>query len=169
MAFELLFNAFLLLIAIICFVNITMVAPEPIQGNMDAAQWPQIIFGLLIICLIANMIKVYKGTPAEKRNFDQLKGISLQGILKSKVTWAFVTLFAVIPAFKTIGFIPTGLIFCVIFTMLFGERKPLRIILAALIITLVLYTLFINLNIMLPRGTGFFRSFHLFAEGLARF
>lgn len=48
MAFELLFNAFLLLVAIICFVNITMVAPEPIQGNMDAAQWPQIIFGLLI-------------------------------------------------------------------------------------------------------------------------
>jgi len=169
MAFELLFNAFLLLAAIICFVNITMVAPEPIQGNMDAAQWPQIIFGLLIVCLIANMIKVYRETPAEKRNFDQLKGISLPGILKSKVTWAFVTLFAVIPALNTIGFIPTGLIFCVIFTMLFGERKLLRIVLAAVIITLVLYVLFINLNIMLPRGVSFFRSFHLFAEGLARF
>lgn len=169
MAFELLFNAFLLLAAIICFVNITMVAPEPIQGNMDAAQWPQIIFGLLIVCLIANMIKVYRETPAEKRNFDQLKGISLPGILKSKVTWAFVTLFAVIPALNTIGFIPTGLIFCVIFTMLFGERKLLRIVLAAVIITLVLYVLFINLNIMLPRGVSFFRNFHLFAEGLARF
>lgn len=169
MAFELLFNAFLLLVAIICFVNITMVAPEPIQGNMDAAQWPQIIFGLLIICLIANIIKIYKETPADKRNFDQLKGISLTGILRSKITWAFVTLFAVIPALNTIGFIPTGIIFCVIFTMLFGERKPLRIGLAVVIITLVLYLIFINLNIMLPRGTGVFRSFHLFAEGLARF
>lgn len=169
MAFELLFNAFLLLVSIICFVNITLVAPEPIQGNMDAAQWPQIIFGLLIICLIANMIKVFKETPAEKRNFDQLKQIHLSSILRSKVTWAFVTLFAVIPALNTIGFIPTSLIFCVIFTMLFGERKPLRIGLAAVIITLVLYVLFINLNIMLPRGGSFFRSFHLFAEGLARF
>lgn len=169
MAFELLFNAFLLLVSIICFVNITMVAPEPIQGNMDAAQWPQIIFGLLIILLIANIIKVYRETPAEKRNFDDLKKINVNGILKSKVTWAFVTLFAVIPAFKLIGFIPTSLIFCVIYTMLFGERKPLRIALAAIIITLVLYVLFINLNIMLPRGTGFLRSFHLFAEGIARF
>lgn len=169
MAFELLFNTFLLLVSIICFVNITLVAPEPIQGNMDAAQWPQIIFGLLIVGLIANMIKVYKGTPAEKRNFQQFKTISLPGILKSKVTWAFVALFAVIPAFRTIGFIPTSLIFCTVFTLLFGERKPLRIALAAIVITLVLYILFINLNIMLPRGIGIFRSFHLFAEGLARF
>ena len=36
-------------------------------------------------------------------------------------------------------------------------------------IPLVLYVLFINLNIMLPRGMGFLRSFHLFTEGIFRF
>ncbi len=169
MIFELLFNAALLIVAIVCFVNITIVAPEPIQGNMNAAQWPQLIFGLLAICLVANMIKVFINTPKEQRNLEPLKQIKLSKILKSHVTWAFVTLFATIPALNVLGFFPTGLIFCCIFTYLFGERKPLRIILAAVIITLVLYVLFINLNIMLPRGMGFLRSFHLFTEGIFRF
>lgn len=169
MIFELLFNAALLIVAIVCFVNITMVAPEPIQGNMNAAQWPQLIFGLLAICLVCNMINIYRKTPKEQRNLEPLKQIKLSSILKSKLTWAFVTLFAAISALNVLGFFPTGIIFCCIFTYLFGERKPLRIILPAFIITLVLYALFINLNIMLPRGTGFLRSFHLFTEGIFRF
>lgn len=168
MIFELLFNAGLLLVAVICFVNITLVAPEPIQGNMNAAQWPQLIFGLLAVCIVINMIRIYRNTPKKERNLEPLRKISLQKILRSHVTWAFVTLFAAIPALNLLGFFPTGILFCCVFTFLFGERKPLRIVLPALIITLVLYVLFINLNIMLPRGTGVLRSFHLFTEGIFR-
>lgn len=168
MIFELLFNFVLIIISVVCFANITKMAPEPIQGNMDAAQWPQIIFGLLIVCLIANMIKIVKNTPKEERNLGPLKNITLSGIFKSKLLWIFVLLFAVVPGFKYIGFIPTSLIFCPCVMLLFGERKPLRILLPTVLIVVVVYVLFINLNIMLPRGTGFLRNFHVSCERLVR-
>lgn len=168
MILELLFNGMILAVSILCFVNITLVAPEPTPGNMNAAQWPQLIFGLLVLCLIINMLRIWKAAPPGQRNLDSLKNIRISGFVKSRLFWGIGFMFLYVLLLQYMGFIPGSLLFGGLYMILLGEKKPLRILLADLILVAVIYCLFINLEVMLPRGVSVFRTFHLWAEGLVR-
>lgn len=168
MILELLFNGLLLAGSVICFINITLVAPDPTPGNMNAAQWPQLVFGLLAICIVVNMLLVWKKTPSEQRNLKPLKNIRISSIVKSKLFYGIIFLFLYVLLLQYTGFIPGSLLFGVLYMILLGERKPLRIIAADLILVVIIYCLFINLEVMLPRGISVFRMFHLWTEGIVR-
>lgn len=168
MALELIFNGLFLIVSIICFADITIIAPEPTPGSMDAAQWPQWIFGLMVICLIINMIKIWKATSDEKRNFDDIKQISLRKIITSKLFVAIMIMILYVILLKNVGFIPGSLVFSAAYITLLGERRPVRIAIATLVMVAIIYALFINLEIMLPRGIGVFRDFHLLMESIIR-
>ncbi|MEF9895468.1 MAG: tripartite tricarboxylate transporter TctB family protein, partial [Clostridia bacterium] len=69
---------------------------------------------------------------------------------------------------EPLGFMVTCFLFLISYGLLLGERKYLRLVLFALLITLVLYICFgVLLSVNLPRGTvPFLRNFALFIESL---
>jgi hypothetical protein len=163
---EFLFNIFLFLISVVCFVDITLVAPAPVSGNINAAQWPQVIFGLLGVCLIFNMIWIWKNSPLCKSTLSNFK-FNIE-IINKKLSIAFFLLIAFIFLLNYIGFIPGSLLFCSGYMVLLGERKLGRIVIPAFLIVLIIYCVFINLEVMLPRGISVYRTFHLFMESVIR-
>ena len=168
MILELLFNGFLLLVSIVCFADITAVAPAPRPRNMNAAQWPQMIFGLLALCIVVNMVRIWRAAPKEARGGGDLAKISVRKIVQSKLFIAIVFLFAYVYLLNVIGFILASLVFSVAYIALLGERRPLRVVVAAVVMVSVVYCIFINLEVMLPRGVSLFRDFHLMMESLVR-
>lgn len=168
MVLELLFNSLFLLASVLCFVDVTIIAPEPTAGNMDAAQWPQCIFGLLVLCLIINIVRIWKTAPPEKRNYDEIRQISLIKIVTSKLFIGIVLLALYVVLLRNVGFIPSSLLFSVAYITLLGEKCPIRTMVAGLTMIAVIYALFINLEVMLPRGVWGFRDFHLLLEDFIR-
>ena len=69
---------------------------------------------------------------------------------------------------ETVGFIVTALFVLFFYGMLLGEKNIVRLLIAAVCITLVLYIVFSGmLSVNLPRGTiGFLRNFALSLESM---
>lgn len=167
MALELLFNGVLALFFIYCFFYIGSIAPEPQPGTMDAAQWPQLLLGLLVIFLIINMYNIYKNTPKKERNLSAITEIKLGGFYKNKLFLGIASLFVYSFALDYLGFIVSSFLFSVAYSRLLGEKRFTRLLLYSFLSVAVLYFLFSKgLNIMLPRGVGIFRNFALFLETL---
>ena len=164
MALELLFNAALFIFFIYCFIYVGVKAPENVPGQMDGAQWPQIILGLLLIFLAANIFKIIKNKKADesfKINFD------LKKILRSKLFIGSALLIVYTYALDYIGFIVSSIIFFIIYSRLLGEKRKKTLIITSLVSVIALYVIFsVMLNIRLPRGTGLFRTFALFIENI---
>ena len=60
----------------------------------------------------------------------------------------------------TIGFIPSCILFLIGYGLLLNAQSIPKLVIAAALITIVIYILFQGvLDIMLPRGIGFFRDF----------
>ncbi|MEG1813046.1 MAG: tripartite tricarboxylate transporter TctB family protein [Clostridia bacterium] len=130
--------------------------------------WPGAILVLLLICVAINIIKIIrakKGTPGfTLKEF----GASVLPFLKSKLFIGIVIVVVLSFVLEPLGFMVTCFLFLISYGLLLGERKYLRLVLFALLITLVLYICFgVLLSVNLPRGTvPFLRNFALFIESL---
>lgn len=167
MAIQLLFNGLLALFFAYCYFYVGSIAPEPKPGNMDGAQWPQILLVLLVVFLIVNMYNIYKRTPKEERNLSTIKGINYKGIFKSKLLIGIVLLFIYALVLEYLGFILSSFLFSIAYSRLLGEKRVPQLLLYSFLSVAVLYFLFLKgLDIMLPRGVGIFRDFALMLESL---
>ena len=145
--------------------------PAKVANNPYALQpdvWPKAIIILLEICLIVNIIQIIK---KNKGNPDFSLGAfakSIPDFLKSKLFLGIVIMVAASFMLETVGFIVTALFVLFFYGMLLGEKNIVRLLIAAVCITLVLYVVFSGmLSVNLPRGTiSFLRNFALWLESI---
>ena len=171
--FELIINAALFIFLGITFFTHVLEAPVPIkvQKNPYALQpdmWPKVIIILLLVCIAVNIYKIIK---KNKGNPDFTLGAfvrSIPGFLKSKLFLGIVIMVAASFMLETVGFIVTALFVLFFYGMLLGEKNIVRLLIAAVCITLVLYIVFSGmLSVNLPRGTiSFLRNFALWLESI---
>ena len=169
MALKILVNGVLAAFFGYCIVYVNGSVPPSNPGEMGAAVWPTAILVLLVLCLLGNMFKIYKDTPADQRNMSSITSISITKILHEKLFWGIVVMCAYALTLDYIGFLVGSFVFCIIFAILLGERSPVKLVLFSFLATVILFVLFFSaMGIMLPRGMGIFRTFGLSVESLLR-
>ena len=171
--FELIINILLFIFLGFTFFTHVLEAavPASVARNPYALQpdvWPQTIIILLEICIIINIIQIIK---KNKGNPDFSLGAfakSIPDFLKSKLFLGIVIMVAASFMLETVGFIVTALFVLFFYGMLLGEKNIVRLLIAAVCITLVLYIVFSGmLSVNLPRGTiSFLRNFALWLESI---
>ena len=171
--FELIINILLFIFLGFTFFTHVLEAavPASVARNPYALQpdvWPKTIIILLEICLIVNIIKIIK---KNKGNPDFTLGAfvgSIPGFLKSKLFLGIVIMVAASFILETVGFIVTSMFILFFYGLLIGEKNIIRLLIASVCITMVLYIVFSGmLSVNLPRGTvGFLRNFALWLESV---
>ena len=167
--FELIINILLFIFLGFTFFTHVLEAavPASVARNPYALQ-PKTIIILLEICIIINIIQIIK---KNKGNPDFSLGAfakSIPDFLKSKLFLGIVIMVAASFMLETVGFIVTALFVLFFYGMLLGEKNIVRLLIAAVCITLVLYIVFSGmLSVNLPRGTiSFLRNFALWLESI---
>ena len=130
--------------------------------------WPKTIIVLLLICLAINMYKIIKKNRGKEDFTLTAFFTSIPGFFKSKMFLGIVILVVASLVLELLGFMVTCALVLFFYGLLLGERKYVRLVIASVLITLVLYIVFSGLlSVNLPRGTvPFLRNFALFLEGL---
>ena len=164
---EILFNIVLIVFFAISYVYVGATMPQSSSAELGAEQWPQLLITALIILLFVNIYNIYKNAPAEKRHFKSITGINIPSMVKSKLFWGIVVIFAYAFSLEPFGFILSTMVMFSIYAVLTGQKKRSVVALSAILITLGIYFVFQRgLGIMLPRGYGFLREIALFLESL---
>ena len=171
--FELIINILLFIFLGFTFFTHVLEAavPASVERNLYALQpdvWPKTIIILREICIIINIIQIIM---KNKGNPDFSLGAfakSIPDFLKSKLFLGIVIMVAASFMLETVGFIVTALFVLFFYGMLLGEKNIVRLLIAAVCITLVLYIVFSGmLSVNLPRGTiSFLRNFALWLESI---
>jgi hypothetical protein len=169
MVLEIIFNILLLFFSAFGFWYVGSTMPKSPASDLGAEQWPQTLFVLLIIAIAYNLYKFFKKHKKEELSAafaDFFPGIIR--FVKSKLFIGMVMLVFMALIYETVGYFFTCLLLMIGYGILLGERRPVRLIVASLVITLVLYIGFsVFLGVLLPRGyIPFLRSISLFMESI---
>lgn len=171
--FELILNVLLLLFFIYTLAFNVLEAPIPakVQRNPYALQpgiWPTVLLVILIVLMVINIFNLIRKNRG-KESFS-LKGFagSVPAFFRSKVFFGILIVVVASFLLEPLGFMVTCFLLLVAYGFLLGDRKYWRLLLVALLVTLVLYICFgVLLQVNLPRGTvPFLRNFALFLEQL---
>lgn len=169
MAIELIVNLLLLGFSVFCFFYVGSTMPHSAADELGAEQWPQAILILMILALLWNIYKFFK-TNEKKEIADSFRAFFPDTLkfFKSKLFIGMVLVVIMALAYEPVGFIATCLAFLISYGILLGERRPLVLILSAVVITFILYVGFsVFLGVLLPRGqVPFLRNFALLVESL---
>ena len=65
MALELIFNLFLMVFCIVCFVNVGTTMPQSAANELGAEQWPQVILVLMMLAICWNLVKYFRTNKLE--------------------------------------------------------------------------------------------------------
>lgn len=165
MAQEILFNGLMLVFFIYSFFYVGgNTEAQYVKGELNGIQWSQGIIVLLIVFISLNMYKVYKNRKQDEKfkiEFDILK------LVKSKMFIGSIILLSYSFLMDYLGFIVGTIIVFMLYSRLLGEKKIIKLIWTSVLSTVLIYLLFNTLlDIMLPRGTGVFRTMALFIESL---
>lgn len=173
--FELIVNILLFIFLVFTFFTHVLEAPVPVkvQKNPYALQpdvWPKAIIILLLICLAINIYKIIKKNKGKEDFTIQAFLASVPKFFTSKMFFGMVILAVASFILETVGFMVTALFVLIFYGLLLGERNIVRLLVASVLITLVLYIVFSGmLSVNLPRGTvGFLRDFALFLESIVQ-
>ncbi|ETP71681.1 Tripartite tricarboxylate transporter TctB family [Lachnospiraceae bacterium JC7] len=166
---DILFSAFLIIAGAGLF---AMIGADPAaaasETELGAAFWPQIILAIMIVLSVVNIVTNVKKMKAEGGSITS--GIDVAGFFKSKLFIGMVIVAIMALILPMIGFIPTCIIFLMVYGILLKAPNIPKLAIAVVLITIVIYVLFQGaLDIMLPRGTGVFRSFALAVESILPF
>ena len=119
--------------------------PAKVANNPYALQpdvWPKAIIILLEICLIVNIIQIIKKNKG-KPEFTLGAFIgSIPAFLKSKLFFGIVIMVVASFILDTVGFIVTSLFILFFYGLLIGEKNIVRLLIASVCITMVLYIVF---------------------------
>lgn len=143
-----------------------MVTKNPYALSPD--KWPKTIIILLEICLIVNIIQIIKKNKGNPEFTLAAFAKSIPNFFKSQMFIGMVILAVASFILEPLGFMVTSVLVLFFYGMLLGDRKIVRLLIASVLITLVLYIVFSGLlGVNLPRGTvGFLRDFALGLESL---
>jgi hypothetical protein len=132
-----------------------------IGGNLGAAWWPQLVLGcgmiLTVLSAFFNVKKLRAGNGKNKTKVSKKEIGSL--------AFSFAILAVTLLLINIVGFIGSIPILVLGFMFQLGCRKPLSLVLASVIITLVFALLFGRvMAVSLPRGMGIMRvlSFYIY-------
>ena len=166
---DIIFSAFLIIAGAGLF---AMIGADPqaaaSQTELGAAFWPQIILAIMIVLSVVNIVTNVKKMKAEGTTITS--GIDVAGFFKSKLFIGMVLVAVMALILPIIGFIPTCIIFLMVYGILLKADNIPKLAICVVLITIVIYVLFQGaLDIMLPRGTGVFRNLALTFESLLPF
>lgn len=171
--FELITNVLLLVFMIYSFFTHVLEANIPKAyaknpSNLMPDVWPKVIIGLICLCLVVNIVKIIR---KNKDNADFSLKKFFKGVpafLKSKTFFGIVIIVVASLILEPLGFVVTSTLILISYGYLLGERKIGRLVIIAVLLSLVLHIIFSGLlDVTLPRGTvGFLRNFALFLENL---
>ncbi len=172
--FELILNILLLLGLAYAMAFNVIEAPVPlkVENNPYALQpnvWPQVLIGLLMLCVLLNIIKLIRNlNKSDKDNSFSAFLASVPGFFKTKMFFGMLIVVVASFILEPLGFMVTSFLFLVAFGILLGDRKYVRLVLISIAITFFLYIVFgVLLQVNLPRGTvSFLRDFALWLERL---
>lgn len=130
--------------------------------------WPKVIIILLVICLVLNIIKIFRKNKGNPEFSFSVFGKNSLEFLKSKMFLGMVILFVASLILEPLGFVVTGALLMFAYGMLLGEKKWWRMLLIACALGVLLHIAFSGLlGVNLPRGTvPFLRDFSLVLENL---
>lgn len=173
--FELIVNILLaLFLGVTFFTNVLEAAvPAKVANNPYALQpdiWPKVIIVLLLICIVANIVRIIKANKGKESFTMQAFLKTIPNFFKSKVFLGILILAVASLILEALGFMVTCFLILFVYGILLGERNYVRLLITSVIITFALYIVFsVLLSVNLPRGTvGFLRSFALLLESLFR-
>ncbi len=171
--FELIVNILLFIFLGFTFFTHVLEAPVPVkvQKNPYALQpdvWPKAIIILLLICLAINIVQIIRRNRGKQDFTFSAFAKSIPVFLKSKMFLGMLILAGASFVLETLGFMLTAILVLFFYGLLLGEKNILRLLIASVLITLLLYIIFSGfLSVNLPRGTvGFLRNFALSLESL---
>lgn len=171
--FELIINILLVVfLGFTFFTHVTeSVIPASVERNPYALRpdvWPKAIIILLEICLIINIIQIIKRNKGKEDFTIGAFAKSIPDFFKSKMFLGMVILTVASFILEPLGFMVTCFLLLFSYGMLLGDKKIVRLLIASVLITLILYIIFSGLlSVNLPRGTvGFLREFALGLEGI---
>ena len=145
--------------------------PDRVLRNPRALNpdiWPKGIMILLLICLFFNIIRLFISKRKDP-DFSISAFIKSVGeFFASKLFIGIIFLVVCCFALEPLGFMPTCLMMLICYGILLGDRKYVRLVILAVLITILLYVLFNGfLAVNLPRGTILpLRNFSLQVEML---
>lgn len=169
MALELIVNLLLLGFSVFCFFYVGSTMPVSPVNELGAEQWPQALLSLMIIAICYNIFNYFRRN--QKTDIAAAFKSFFPGILTFVKSKLFVGMFLVMLMallYEPIGFMVSCLLFLISYGYLLGEHRIGRLVITALVITIILYIGFaVLLGVMLPRGqVPFLRNFALFVESL---
>lgn len=136
--------------------------------NLMPDVWPKVIIGLIVLCLIINIIKIIrKNKGNEEFNLKSFCANSLV-FFKSKMFLGMLILAGASLVLETLGFVVTAFLILFLYGLLLGEKKIWRLLIVSAVVALLLHIIFSGLlDVTLPRGTiTFLRNFALWLENL---
>lgn len=169
MVIELIVNLLLLGFSVFCFFYVGSTMPKSAVNELGAEQWPQALLVILILAICWNLYKYFRTHKSQElgQAFKDFAPGTVN-FFKSKLFAGMAIVVIMALMYEPIGFMCTSMFFMIAYGYLLGEHRPLRLILSAVVITLILYVGFsVFLGVMLPRGqVSFLRNFALFVESL---
>lgn len=158
------FNIVLFLFFIYCYYFIGVNAPEDIPKEVDGVEWTRMLLALLLIFLAINIYKIIKNRHNSKK---EIITFDLKAVVKNKLFLGGFVLLAYSLTLEYVGFLFGSYMMFLVYSILLGERRALRLIIIPALCVIVMYIIFsFGLSIMLPRGMGIFRTFALFIESI---
>jgi hypothetical protein len=146
--------------------------PKSADSELGAEQWPQALLFLLILAIGVNLVNYFRRHT--KKEIAAAFGDFFPGLLRfvrSKLFIGMTLLVLMAVVYEPLGFLVTCMAFMAGYGVLLGERRPVRLLISSVAITMLLYIGFsVFLGILLPRGyIPFLRNAALALEALFHF
>lgn len=171
--FELLANIIMLVFLVFTFFTHVLEANIPKKYasnpyNLMPDVWPKVIIGLLVLCLVINIIRIIrknKGKPEFTLSAFAKNSLTF---FKSKTFLGMLILAGAALLIETLGFVVTTFLILFLYGLLLGEKNIVRLLIVSVVVSLALHIIFSGLlDVTLPRGTiPFLRNFALWLENL---
>ena len=171
--FELFANILLLVFMVFTFFTHVLEAKIPKSFtknpyNLMPDVWPKVIIGLIVVCLIVNIIKIIRKNKGKPEFTIKSFVANSKNFFKSKMFLGMLILAGASFVIEPLGFVVTTFLILFLYGLLLGEKKVWRLLIVSIVLALVLHIIFSGLlDVTLPRGTvGFLRNFALWLENL---
>ena len=157
--FELICNVLLWLGLLYTYCFNVLEAPVPTRVarnpyNLQPDVWPKVIIILLLVCVAFNILRIIR---KNRGNPEFSLGAFFGGVgsfLTNKLFLGVVLGVAASLVIEPLGYMATCVLVLFLYGLLLGNRRPIRLAVMSVLITLLLYVVFsVLLSVNLPRGT----------------
>lgn len=134
----------------------------PQYGSVDSAFWPRIVLLLLMFTALMSVFESFRKLRSQQAaEHGGENGIKREGLPQLLGTAALILVYVFI-GLQYVGFTLSTLVFVPAVMWVLGNRRPLQLSLAPLLITGICVVVFARLlYVPLPRGVGIFHSISL--------